>query len=143
MHAVGEGRLPTCSSPVAGPRGSLPAEPCVAPMVTWPGHPLPQAITAEPTALHTPAGKGWREPRGGGGGGGQSPAQTKPALRSPPQRDFVPPGSGRPQPPANPACGGPREAKRHCHSPWEDEKNCYSPSTKIFLVFLPLAAASS
>lgn len=96
-----------------------------------------------PPAGGSGAGEGpRRRPERRGGGGGRGPPGTKPALRSPPQSDFVLPGPGRPPPPANQACKRPGEAKKHFHSPWE-EKNCYSPFTKIFLVFLPLAAASS
>lgn len=101
------GVLPTCSAPAAGSRGPLPAEPCVAPIVTSPGPPpaAPRAggESRQPRECFSrlrPA----REPagplaRGCGGAprGRPEPGRTKPALSSPPQRDFVLPGPGRPR----------------------------------------------
>lgn len=68
------GRLPTCSTPPADSRGSLPAEPCVAPIVTSPPAPPPAAPgvsgqSRQPRARCSPAsaplpGKGRRKPTG-------------------------------------------------------------------------------
>lgn len=69
-------------------------------------------------------------------------AGDKAGSEQPSTERLCPAGARPPPPPANRACKRPGEAKKHFHSPWE-EKNCYSPFTKIFLVFLPLAAAGS
>lgn len=101
------GVLPTCSAPAAGSRGPLPAEPCVAPIVTSPGPP-PAATGAggrspQPRECFSrlrPAREPAAPPARGCGGaprGRPEPGRTKPALSSPPQRDFVLPGPGRPR----------------------------------------------
>lgn len=48
------GRLPTCSAPPAGSRGSLPAEPCIAPIVTSLARALPPLAPAARPASRRP-----------------------------------------------------------------------------------------
>lgn len=142
--------VPTCSAPAAGSRGPLPAEPCVAPIVTSPGRrPRSGGWRSVPAAsgifsASAPPGNRpgrWRgaaaEPAGAAGA-----RQDKAGSEQPSTERLCPAGALPPPPPANRACKRPGKAKKHFHSPWE-EKNCYSPFTKIFLVFLPLAAAGS